>query len=99
MESQLLRDRLVRTTLDLLSEQGLEGLSLRSIARRAGVSHGAPLRHFASLADLLSEVAAHGFSTDVWVQFKVFGTLALTLVLAFVQTFMLMRYARPEEHK
>src|SRR5258706_3324731 len=56
-----LRDRLIQTTLDLLREDGLEGLSLRSIARRAGVSHGAPLRHFASLADLLSEVAAPGF--------------------------------------
>jgi intracellular septation protein len=42
---------------------------------------------------------AHGFSEDVWVKFKVFGTLALTLVLAFVQTFMLMRYARSEESK
>ena len=55
------RDRLIQTVLDLLVAEGLEGLSLRSIARRAGVSHGAPLRHFASLADLLSEVAAHGF--------------------------------------
>jgi AcrR family transcriptional regulator len=55
------RDRLLQTALDLLVAEGLEGLSLRSIARRAGVSHGAPLRHFASLADLLSEVAAHGF--------------------------------------
>jgi intracellular septation protein len=44
-------------------------------------------------------LVAHGFSTDVWVKFKVFGTLALTVVLAFVQTFMLMRYARHEEGK
>ena len=56
-----LRDRLLQHTLELLAEQGLEGVTLRNIARRAGVSHGAPLRHFASLADLLSEVAAHGF--------------------------------------
>lgn len=55
------RERLIRTALEVLAEQGLEGSSLRNIARRAGVSHGAPLRHFASLADLLSEVAAHGF--------------------------------------
>jgi len=55
------RERLIRTALDVLADQGLEGSSLRNIARRAGVSHGAPLRHFASLADLLSEVAAHGF--------------------------------------
>ena len=47
------RERLIRTALDVLADQGLEGSSLRNIARRAGVSHGAPLRHFASLADLL----------------------------------------------
>jgi len=55
------RERLIRTALEVLAEQGLEGLGLRSVARRAGVSHGAPLRHFASFADLLAEVAAHGF--------------------------------------
>src|SRR5262245_6364222 len=55
------RSRLIQTSLDVLAQEGLEGLSLRNIARRAGISHGAPLRHFASLADLLSEVAAQGF--------------------------------------
>ncbi len=44
-----------------LDEQGLEGLTLREVARRAGVSHGAPLRHFPSLAALCSVVAAQGF--------------------------------------
>jgi AcrR family transcriptional regulator len=56
-----LDQRLVTIALDLLRDEGLEGLTLRRIARRAGVSHGAPLRHFRSLADLLSEVAAVGF--------------------------------------
>src|SRR5262245_16795796 len=59
--NDLSRERLIRTALDLLAEQGLEGMTLRNIARRSGVSHSAPLRHFASLADLLAEVAAHGF--------------------------------------
>jgi len=53
--------RLLDVTTELLADQGLEGLSLRRIARRAGVSHGAPLRHYPSLAALLSEVAARGF--------------------------------------
>lgn len=53
--------RLLDVTTELLAAQGLEGLSLRRIARRAGVSHGAPLRHYPSLAALLSEVAARGF--------------------------------------
>ena len=55
------RERLVQTALELLAEEGLEGLGLRSVARRAGLSHGAPLRHFGSFSELLSEVAAHGF--------------------------------------
>jgi AcrR family transcriptional regulator len=54
-------EHLVQTALALLAERGLEGLTLRRIARHAGVSHGAPARHFRSLADLLSEVAARGF--------------------------------------
>jgi AcrR family transcriptional regulator len=53
--------RLLEVTTELLAAEGLEGLSLRRIARRAGVSHGAPLRHYPSLAALLSEVAARGF--------------------------------------
>ena len=57
-----LAERLVEVALELLAEEGLEALSLRSIARRAGVSHGAPARHFRSLADLLAEVAARGFA-------------------------------------
>jgi len=56
-----LRERLVAVTLELIATEGIEALTLRRIARRAGVSHGAPHRHFASLAELLAEVAAHGF--------------------------------------
>jgi len=56
-----LDERLVQVALELLAEEGLEALTLRSIARRAGVSHGAPARHFKSLADLLAEVAARGY--------------------------------------
>jgi len=57
-----LKARLVEVALGLLAREGLEALTLRRIARRAGVSHGAPLRHFRSFADLRSEVAARGFA-------------------------------------
>jgi AcrR family transcriptional regulator len=53
--------RLVASARAMLDEQGLEGLTLRAIARRAHVSHGAPLKHFRSLAALLAAVAAGGF--------------------------------------
>lgn len=58
-----LGDRLVQVALELLAKEGIESLTLRSVARRAGVSHGAPARHFRSLSDLRAEVAATGFRT------------------------------------
>lgn len=53
--------RLVASARAMLDERGLEGLTLRAIARRAHVSHGAPLKHFPSLAALLAAVGAGGF--------------------------------------
>ena len=44
----------------VLDEVGLEQLSLRALARDLGVSHGAPLRHFATKTELLSEIARVG---------------------------------------
>ncbi len=45
----------------LLEEKGASGVTLRAIARRAGVSHGAPRRYFPTSAALLSAIAARGF--------------------------------------
>ncbi len=44
-----------------MEEHGLEGLTLRSIARASGVSHAAPARHFDGLSSLLAAVAARSF--------------------------------------
>jgi AcrR family transcriptional regulator len=60
----------------MLDEQGLDGLTLRAIARRAGVSHGAPLRHFPSLASLLAAVAAEGFEELIAAVDRETGALA-----------------------
>lgn len=55
------RERLLAAARAHLDEHGLDGLTLRAIARRAGVSHGAPLRHFPGIDHLLAAVAAQGF--------------------------------------
>lgn len=52
-----LREALVDAALNLISEQGVEALSVREVARRAGVSPGAPFRHFANRTALLTAVA------------------------------------------
>ena len=56
-----LAERLVQVTEGLLAREGIEGITLRRIARGAGVTHGAPLRHYRSYGTLLAEVAARGF--------------------------------------
>lgn len=52
-----LRNALVAAALDALPEVGAVGLSLRDVARRAGVSPGAPYHHFPDKDALLAAVA------------------------------------------
>ncbi|MFD9059908.1 TetR/AcrR family transcriptional regulator [Kitasatospora purpeofusca] len=56
-----LRARLVAAGVELLALEGVHALTLREIARQAGVSHGAPRRYFATHAELLAAIAGHGF--------------------------------------
>jgi AcrR family transcriptional regulator len=56
-----LRAALLARAEQTLREQGLEGLSLRELARQIGVSHGAPRRHFADRQALLDALAETGF--------------------------------------
>ncbi|MFE0631313.1 TetR/AcrR family transcriptional regulator [Streptomyces sp. NPDC058864] len=56
-----LRERLVDAGVDLVLAGGTASVGLREIARRAGVSHGAPRRHFPTHDSLLSAIARRGF--------------------------------------
>ena len=56
-----LHDALLKTAETILERDGLTGLTLRAVAREAGVSHAAPAHHFRDLAGLVSELAAIGY--------------------------------------
>jgi AcrR family transcriptional regulator len=56
-----LRAALLAQAEQTLREHGLDGLSLRELARQIGVSHGAPRRHFADRQALLDALAESGF--------------------------------------
>jgi AcrR family transcriptional regulator len=56
-----LREALIEASESLLAERGVEGFSLREVARRSGVSPAAPAHHFGDMAGLLAEVARHAF--------------------------------------
>lgn len=56
---------LLEAAEDELAEKGIEGFSLRGVAKRAGVSHAAPAHHFQDVQGLLTALAAQGFERFV----------------------------------
>ncbi|RYE80650.1 MAG: TetR/AcrR family transcriptional regulator, partial [Hyphomicrobiales bacterium] len=56
-----LKRRLIEAALEMLDEEGTEGVGLRELARRVGVSPAAPYRHFRGRQALLEAVATEGF--------------------------------------
>jgi len=56
-----LRKALRDSAVAILEEEGLAALSLRAVARKAGVSHAAPYRHYPNHEALLVELAVEGF--------------------------------------
>jgi AcrR family transcriptional regulator len=56
-----LRRVIVKAALEILAETQSFEFSLRELARRAGVSHNAPYKHFADKRELLTAVSAAGF--------------------------------------
>jgi AcrR family transcriptional regulator len=56
-----LRERVLRASVELIDEQGLEALSMREVARRANVSHQAPYHHFPDRAAILAAICERGF--------------------------------------
>ncbi len=56
-----LRRAILGAALDVIAAEGPAALSLRDLARRAGVSHAAPAHHFKDRTGLLTAIAAEGF--------------------------------------
>ena len=56
-----LKAALIQAALALISQVGPQAFTLREVARRAGVSHNAPYRHFRDKDELLAVVAVEGF--------------------------------------
>jgi AcrR family transcriptional regulator len=56
-----LRRALLDTALEAVAEHGPVAISLRDLARRAGVSHAAPTHHFRDKTGLLTALAAEGW--------------------------------------
>ena len=56
-----LRAALLAAALEIIEDTGPQGLTIREVARRAGVSHAAPYRHFTDKDELILAVVEQGF--------------------------------------
>ncbi|MDK2980651.1 MAG: hypothetical protein PWQ55_998 [Chloroflexota bacterium] len=56
-----LKNALIQAGIDILARDGIGALSLRSVAREAGVSHSAPYAHFSDKQALIAAISTEGF--------------------------------------
>jgi AcrR family transcriptional regulator len=92
-----LHEALLKAAERVLERDGLQGLTLRAVAREAGVSHAAPTHHFDDLAGLLSELAAIGFRqfNAAMVIADTAGTLPMEKALARAKAYVGYAQAHP----
>lgn len=57
-----LKNSLITAGIEILSQEGTAGLSLRKVAARAGVSHSAPYAHFKDRQALIAAISTEGFN-------------------------------------
>jgi AcrR family transcriptional regulator len=57
-----LKNALIKAGIEILSKEGVSGLSLRKVAKRAGVSHSAPYSHFPDKQSLIAAISTEGFN-------------------------------------
>lgn len=56
-----LKNALIQAGVEVLAQEGLHGLSLRKVAKQAGVSHAAPYAHFADKQALIAAISTEGY--------------------------------------
>ena len=91
-----LHDALLAAAERVLERDGLPGLTLRAVAREAGVSHAAPTHHFGDLSGLLSELAAIGFRRFNEAMIAAGNTETLPLMKALARAKAYVAYAQAQ---
>ena len=64
-----LKNALIEAGIEILAGEGVGGLSLRKVAKQAGVSHAAPYAHFTDKQALIAAISTEGFK-QLYLQIK-----------------------------
>ena len=97
-----LRQALLRSAKQLIGEAGIDNLSLRRLAERAGVSRTAPYHHFSDKNDLLCAIAAEGFRRRHQTAAKGFDDASKSMLEKFhdyVNGYVQFAVDNPEEYE
>jgi AcrR family transcriptional regulator len=97
-----LREAMIRVAQELLESEGPGGWTVRAAARIAGVSSGAPYRHFADKDALLAAVAARGFEelrNELAVQLDPNGDDTMARFRALGRTYVNFATSRPGRYQ
>lgn len=97
-----LKNALIKAGVKILAKEGLNGLSLRKVAKQAGVSHAAPYSHFADKQALIAAISTEGFK-QLYIQieeiFKASQNDPSALLVEIAWTYMQFALNEPDRFK
>ena len=97
-----LRKELLKQGLLLLDNKGIEGVTIRAVARNAGVGHSAPANHFSTRQEMLTAIAAIIFADLADLSTKAIADLSdkpEEAILAFAETCCQFAFDTPNRYQ
>lgn len=97
-----LKNALIKAGVKILAKEGVSGLSLRKVAKQAGVSHAAPYSHFADKQALIAAISTEGFK-QLYIQIEeiraAYKNKPKTLLVETAWSYMQFAFNEPDRFK
>jgi AcrR family transcriptional regulator len=97
-----LKNALIKAGVKILAKEGVSGLSLRKVAKQAGVSHAAPYSHFADKQALIAAISTEGFK-QLYIQIEeiraAYKNKPKTLLVETAWAYMQFAFNEPDRFK